>query len=154
KTLHVANCRFVTRTNGRCIGTKSHLCELRNCELLCAFFSATLHWEGLQSGHRLVMDNCLHTAGVGIEYGGLDANPPTVQITRSTFGSVPWVLTFGFPLDRAPELEGGDWPGKALLLQASANVFDGGFMSLLVTSGRLLTTADAERYLARLIDWR
>src|SRR5262249_1497734 len=121
KALHIANCRFLTRSTETCLFTKAAVCELRNSEFLCHGWTSSINSNDLRPGQRLVVENCLLTAGCEAVYLKADVRGASVRFTRNTFLAGP--LCFYLQLDPVPNLEDVARDGKVAKVEASDNVF-------------------------------
>src|SRR5262249_54575583 len=87
KSLHAANCRFLTRViDVQIHGTHAGLAEIRirNCEFVGTNLSPVYAIQ-LGPGRSLVMDNCLSVAHVSGETGLADTRGAIFRLTRNTF---------------------------------------------------------------------
>jgi hypothetical protein len=158
--LHVANCRFLlSRREDPQYGLESIIldrspaCECRNCLFVVGKGSGMAWWPSAQA--TLALDNCLFAGDSGASVGGWgrpDEGQPSVRLRHNTFGvGCTLVLWSSKELGRAAESASD----KRLRVEAVENVM--GYAGLLfnqVSGDKLLSAAEMEALLQRLVDWR
>jgi|GEM_PF-1232058 len=151
KALRIANCRFLMKSTETCLETNTAVCELRNSEFLCPGWTSSFNSNDLQPGQRLVVENCLFTAGCELVYLHRLPKPVHVRLARNTFRVAPlW-----FYLQRE-NLDDVARDGNVMQVEASDNLFDGGFVVRFeqYQRSRILPVAEAEKTLVELVHWK
>jgi tRNA A-37 threonylcarbamoyl transferase component Bud32 len=92
--LSIANCRFVVSVPelANLMRTTSRRCVLRNSEFMTRQ-GATCHWQPLTAA-ELVIDNCVHLAGLGLHLPPSDGGTSAVRITRNSVVGTRTIFLF------------------------------------------------------------
>lgn len=166
RSLHVANCRFLTKNTDILIQTDfGPPVEVRNCEFYCpGANSAIFPNSPRQSGPgvfspRLVIDNCLLTARVYAQCRLTSPRGCSIRLTDNTFntsGTAAGALRFVINIDEGSNIAEADWQVKSLRVEASGNLFE---TSPVFAFGQvdiakfIMPPDDAKSCLARMVDW-
>jgi hypothetical protein len=164
KTLHVANCRFMTRNMDRqIVCTEAGRAEVRNCAFLLRpiYQAVTGEYYGPYSlaarpGTRLTMDNSLATACLMMNWGPGDPREGSIRLTRSTLRTA---RSFAFEF-LAPDRDDGkfaeaDWTTKAFQVEASSNLIHSSeVLQFIQVALKMLPPGEAEACLPRIVGWQ
>jgi hypothetical protein len=146
--LYAANCRFVSTQINNCISAVTPICELRNCEFL-GRDGSTLIWSARTLSARLVIDNCVNSAGPIIM--GYDTDTRDIQLTRNTLVTAHASLRLTLDLEDWHQVRKADGQLRA---EVSGNVFDAGLVYLQLALYNAVSSAEGKAFVTERVGWQ
>ena len=160
RTLHAANCRFLTQKVPVQFCPWEDSAEVRNCEFLSSEYALYPTW-----GKPLVVDNCVLTGKVAGKQVG-DPRDVPLRLTRNTFrtGDVSFLFnafgqeangTWIVPFGQEAEIFAAADSIPVLRVEASDNVFHTRHvLEFLQRPKAVLPPGEAEAFLGRMVSWQ